>query len=172
MHSQVPDALKEEQKALEEEIRRAFRGVRRGRGVSWSESNAIDNYEKEAERERARALDIERSWEDLVDDPDWRDENSGRFTFLDALGWTYYVAPAMVRATRRGFGEAVAWALTVADDLRREKARLLDAGHVKAIRRFISFMTAVEEANDTGFGDRWDAAAESWQSWEKWSDWA
>ncbi len=103
MTSFVPKHLEEEQVAVEAQIRAAFKGVTRDGGISWSETDSIDLHETEEQQAAARASDAEQCWEDLVDDPNW-DEGIGvgGFTFLDAIGYRYYIAPAMIRSLYNG----------------------------------------------------------------------
>lgn len=88
---------------LIQRIYAAFRGVTRDGGISWTETGVIDDYGTDEERARARLEDTDRSWEELVDDPRWGpDTGWGGYSFLDAIGFRYYLAPAMVRAVRSG----------------------------------------------------------------------
>jgi hypothetical protein len=79
-----------------------FRGVTREGGVSWTESVARDFRCNEAACARARLEDKDTSWEQLVDDPEWNhDLGTGGFSFVDAIGFRYYIAPAMIRELHR-----------------------------------------------------------------------
>lgn len=58
----------------------------------------IDDYGSEAERREARESDTEKNWEALAEDPHWHPgPGVGGFTFLGAVGFRYYLAPAMVK---------------------------------------------------------------------------
>lgn len=158
--------MRDEQRAVEDQIREAFKGVTREGGVSWSEAVVIDDYGSPEERTVARSKDVERSWEDLVDNPDWReDPGIGGFCFVDAIGWRYYIAPAMIRCTRQGYGEFVGYAL---ERPRTGVIALLDAKQSRAIARFVRFMIAVHEAmNDHVYGQSWhDAYRTDWRRFE------
>jgi hypothetical protein len=169
MDSSIPQHLIEEQKAVEASIREAFRGTRRAGGISWSESREVDNYEGPEKRAAASALDKETSWEDLVDDPGWDDEAGvGGFNFLDAIGYAYYLAPAMIRCVRNGEAGALGYAVTVDNEFKRELVRLVDGRRALAVAQFLKFMIAVaEEMPDYRFDERWRYAYEIyWQKFE------
>jgi hypothetical protein len=79
-------------------VQEAFRGVSRANGVSLHEAAVIDNHGSDAARRRARLRDIESRWEDVPGD-DIRDHYSA-LSFLDPIGFRYYIAPYMVWALR------------------------------------------------------------------------
>jgi len=169
MTSDVPSRLREEQIAVEQQIRRAFRGVTRAGGVSWSESVVIDNHGSEAEAAAAREQDTEQSWEDLVDDPNWiEDPGIGGFNFLDPIGFAYYIAPAMIRSARRGHGEFVGYALHIDGEFKRELVSRLSPAQRHATARFVRFMIAVHQAiGDHLYGETWkDAYKAYWKLWD------
>lgn len=95
-----PD-LERRKLALIAEIHEAFRGVSREGGISWSQTMLHDHgvrpYTPREYRE-AGEKDREKSWEVLVDPDKWKPHPSwGGFCFIDAIGFRYYVAPAMIR---------------------------------------------------------------------------
>lgn len=90
------DALNSERAGLIEQIIEAFRGVTRVGGVSWREASVIDSYGTDDERDAARALDTERDWLELLGPGRWRPDPSGELSFLDEIGFRYYLAPAMI----------------------------------------------------------------------------
>jgi hypothetical protein len=96
--------LEAEREALIAEIYAAFKDVSREGGVSWSETYVLDFYGTPEERAEARDRDRDWSWTDLVDDPDWQiGQGSGGLTFLDAIGFRYYLPHAHpARGERRG----------------------------------------------------------------------
>lgn len=152
-----PERLIDEQREVEAQIREAFRGVSRAGGISWSESVVIDSLGSERERAAAREADREASWEELVDDPAWIEEPAlGGFNFLDSVGYAYYVAPAMIRCARRGWGEFVCQALTISGEYSHDLARLITPKQAAAIARFLRFMIAWHNARgDTIGGENW-----------------
>lgn len=156
-------------------IRAAFRGARRSGGVSWSESRVIDNYGNETERAEARARDTDTSWEDLVGNPNWKPSlGTGGFSFLDPIGFAYYLPAAMTRAILDGWGESTAFALTVNPpghglrDYRLEQWRAMDEGHGRAIAKFLRYMIALtEHRGDEVDADTWrDALNSHWAQFE------
>lgn len=93
--------LEAERQYVEDLLRNAFRGVTREGGVSWSESEAIHDYCSLDERLIARGWDTDTSWEQLVTDPEWAIRTGrGGFSFLDAVGFRYYIAPVLIRVVR------------------------------------------------------------------------
>lgn len=169
VESQVPDHLKPELQAVEALIRSAFAGVTRAGGVSWSEANVIDNYGSDEERAAARSSDPDTAWEQLVDDPKWDDEWNF-FPFLDAIGFRYYIAPAMIRAARLGFSDRLAYALQTSEEfqgLDLENWSLLTDPQSEAIARFLRFMLAVERRSEDAFyTEEWEDAYAQWRRWE------
>lgn len=97
----MPDSLKRERRAAEARVFKAFRGVTRAGGVSWSESVVIDDYGTADECAAACELDLDTSWEQLVEDPSWNPEpGCGGYSFLDAIGFRYYLPPGLIRDIR------------------------------------------------------------------------
>ena len=82
------------------EIETAFAGVTREGGVSWSEADAIDGGASEAECAAARASDVDRCWQDVVNDARHDPRAAPMWCFLDPIGVRYYLAAAMVRALK------------------------------------------------------------------------
>lgn len=139
--------LEKERRAVEAKIREAFRGVTREGGVSWSEAAIIDSYGSDKEREQARSLDTEPRWEDLVDDPNWHhDLTFGGFSFLDPIGFRYYIAPTMIRYIRHGGGYLFSGHLTIEDDSKKERVSLITTEQAHAIARFVRLMIAEDAA--------------------------
>lgn len=166
MPRECPPELRPEQLAVEAEIRAAFRGVTREGGVSWSETDVIDSYGDEKEQDAARALDREICWEELVDDPSsWVDEHGiGSFNFLDPIGFRYYMAPAMIRCTRRLYGEFTSYALMIDSEYTKNRVSLFTPEQARATARFVRFMIAVADDN---YGDAWvDAYRVYWSQFE------
>lgn len=162
----IPDHLQRELAAVEADIRSAFRGVTREGGVSWSETSVIDDYGSDEERAQARARDVEPSWEALVDDPTWFIGDPGfcgDFVFLDAIGFRYYTAPALIRVLRDERGDdAVAMSLDPADGL-RDRFNLFSPAQVDAILRFIRLMVALEAVRGEFSISLWRYAYQGWR---------
>lgn len=169
----MPESLRAEQRAVEAMIYERFRGVTREGGVSWSESEVIDvSYPASIEeRLAARALDNEPRWEELVEASNWDPETAlGGFFFLDAIGFRYYLAPAMVRSTRLGFSERLTYRLRIPSE--GEDGRtyglltvsLLDHAQCQAVARFVRFMVAMSEwwKSTNRWGGDWKPTLESY----------
>jgi len=91
----MADSTYEQQKqALIEEITAAFDGVSREEGISLHEAMAIDDYESDEERAKARAEDTETRWQDVPDD-DIRFSHTV-LSFLDVKGFRYYIPAYLV----------------------------------------------------------------------------
>lgn len=102
--------------------------------------------------------DTEKSWEDLVDDPNWQhDPGIGGLNFLDPIGFRYYIAPAMVRCTRVGYGEFVGYALTIDSEYKEWQVSRADKRQAGAIARFVRFMIATHSADEI-YGASWKQA--------------
>ncbi len=128
--------------------------------MSWRESDVIDDCGTPEQQAAARDLDRESSWEALVDDPTWRHEGGGgSFCFLDPIGFRYYIAAAVVRCARLGYGEQIGYALEIDGEFTRKKVSLLTMGQNRAIARFVRFMIATHAAEgDEIYGASWKAA--------------
>lgn len=139
--------------------------------MSWSESVVIDNDGSDEERAAARATDTETRWEDLVDDPTWNEEvGVGGFSFLDPIGFAYYLAPAMIRATRSGEGEELVYHLSIDNPWKKNKILSIQSAQARAVARFVRFMVLVHEVaggktvGEKIYGEEWQAAFEGhWQ---------
>jgi hypothetical protein len=156
----VPEHLVAEGRVIEEQIRRAFRGVTRKGGVSWAGAFIRDRWGTEEQVKAAALDDVEKCWEELVDDPTWIEDPSwGGFNFVDAIGFRYYIAPAAIRCIRSGGGEFVGYALQVTGEYDEEQMSLLNWEQGKAIARFVKYMIAVHEAQgDWIYGEPWQTA--------------
>jgi len=147
MDSRVPEQLLTEQNAVEAEIRAVFKGVTRVGGTSWNEGWAIDVYRSEEQLAAARAMDREKSWEELVDDPNWNANSMGPWAFLDAIGIRYYMAPAMIRDVRNGWADdGLMWTLEY-PIYEPELSGLLTPPQSAALDRYFRFLIAVEDAD-------------------------
>ena len=123
----LPPFVLAERDALLAEIHEAFPGGSRQGGVSWSEADVIDDYGSPDQRAAARARDRDTRWQDLVDDPNWNPSDGGHWSFLDAIGFRYYLPAAMVLAVRQGYDAGILFHLTLPEgDLRDYKAVAVD----------------------------------------------
>ena len=81
-----------------EQIKSAFSGVTREGGISWREADALDSYGTIEVQAAERAKDTDQSWMEVALDPDWTiDHYDSNFSFLDKIGFRYYIAAAIVR---------------------------------------------------------------------------
>jgi hypothetical protein len=74
-------------------IEEAFDGVERGVGITLHQASVIDNYGSEEDFVAAAKLDTEERWQDIPDST--IKANPHVFTFLDPLGFRYYIPAAM-----------------------------------------------------------------------------
>lgn len=143
----LPTFVLAERDALLAEIYEAFPGGSRQGGVSWSEADVIDDYGTAEERAAARAKDRDSRWQDLLDDPNWNPEAGGRWSFLDAVGFRYYLPAAMVRAVRQGWDSGVLFHLRLPEgDLRgytQSQWTLLNLPQRLCVKRFLQYMGVV-----------------------------
>lgn len=135
-------------------IHESFSGVSRKNGVSWSESDVIDDYGTADQRAQARASDFDQDWRDVVDSSKFRASGSrGSFCFLDAIGCLYYLPAAMCQSLIPSLGEdgcafdywAVSMVLgrmTTEESLHRDAYHRLDSGQLKAIANYIACFEA------------------------------
>lgn len=165
----LPPELEHEREELIREIYAAFAGVSREGGVSWSERAVRNGGGPPEEGWAARALDKDRAWTELVDDPAW-DPTVGitGYNFLDSIGMRYYLPAGMLRCIRAGRDAALAfhmvrrpvlWASQLFDSV----FKLLDAPQRRCVARFVWYMLCVADfgADDSEWRD-WSAA---WSSY-------
>jgi hypothetical protein len=164
-HQHDRKRLDEQRTALIARIREAFKHVSRAGGISWSETVVIDNYGTDEERAVARGRDTERGWTHLLDDPAWSPEAGiGGFSFLDPIGFRYYLGAAMIRVVNSGdVDSTLAFTLTLppdGDQLRSyitHQMSALDDTQRGSIAAFLRFMIEFSEAEDE------EIAADSWR---------
>ena len=154
----MPESLQSNRDALVEEIDAAFANVSRSGGVSWSETRVLDMYGSDDERNAARGQDTDRSWSELVDDPQWNATGIGGFSFLDPIGRRYYLPAAMIRTIRDEWNDDLSFHLTMQPNHAKPKHRLrpgnhflekwslLDARQRRCVARFIRYMILCVEA--------------------------
>ena len=79
---------------LVKDIREAFADVERGAGTTLSEARAMDDYCFLEDQKKARELDTDVRWWEI---PRTKIEKLyDAFTFLDAEGMRYYIAPFLI----------------------------------------------------------------------------
>lgn len=150
---EIPDWLIPKRDELIAHVEEAFKDVSRKNGVSWSESEVIDDYGGDQARLEARKLDQDYHWSELVDDPEWDPERGvGGFSFLDAIGFRYYLAPSLVRSLRSGFDQGICFHLTLGDlrEHKLEQWSALTHQQSMTVKAFLEFMIEMNECR----GDR------------------
>lgn len=153
--------LDAEREALVAEIYDAFKNVLREGGVSWSESEVIDFYGSPEERAGARRKDTDIHWSQLVDDKNWSTEPGvGGYSFLDAIGFRYYLPPGMLRCLRSGYDEGICFHLSDPGqgllEHKRNQQSLLDDRQRRCVAQFLLYM--VKEAGHSLNANNWRKA--------------
>jgi hypothetical protein len=172
MIPKLPHSLERERAALLKHIADAFSHVTREGGVSWSEAAVIDDFGTAEDRARARALDTDTHWTELVDDPTWDPDTSyGGWSFLDPIGFRYYLPVAMIRGVNCGSSGLWSGPLTLPNDHFRlwtlNKWSALDRRQRLCVARFVRYMMLRGENDPIGFASCWRKAYESY-----WHDFA
>ena len=112
----------------------------------------IDDYGTPEEQRAARESDADTSWTDLIDNPAWEPDGSAALSFLDAIGFRYYLPAVMILSLRRGRDEtSLCQTLTLSapgnggrkTELARFKA--LDARQHLCVERYLRYMVALHE---------------------------
>jgi hypothetical protein len=150
------------------EVYAAFKGVTREGGVSWSETRVMDGFGTEEQCVAARASDTEHSWEELVDDPRWRaDMGVGGFAFLDAIGFRYYLAPALIRELRQLPAPGLDFWLTASycKPIQSNGDVSLNESQSRCVARAVEFFWKRSAQKDPDFAHRWDEALDHWRRW-------
>lgn len=168
--------LEVERDALVKEIYAAFRGVTRENGVSWSEAAVMDRHGSMEERLAARAKDREEGWEALVKDPEWQSRPySGGWSFLDPIGFRYYLPAGMFRCVASGQDEGIQFHLTLYGEskldpknARLHKWSLLTPRQRACVARFARYMIKVARVREYKVEEEyWTEALEShWKRFE------
>lgn len=161
---QVGAAVLTQRKAgLIADIRASFRDVDRRFGVSWSESSVIDGYGPEEECARARQLDTDTHWTDVLQDPEWEPSpGHGGFSFLDAIGFRYYLPAAMIWTLNHGESSLIDFHLTAQLNNKGRKRipgqwSTLTPTQCRTVARFLQYMV------DTIKADRRTSDSVAWQ---------
>src|SRR5262249_41676216 len=78
---------------------RVFGAIRRGSGVTLHETEVLDNYGSDEEREQTRRKDTDEHWWEVPNE--WFEQNVG-LSFLDDEGFRYYLPAYMSYWIRTG----------------------------------------------------------------------
>lgn len=166
-----PQTLVHYRTAVIEEIAWAFRHVTREGGVSWSETEVLDNYGGEVECAAARESDKDRHWSELVNDSRW-DDRRDAFSLLDPVGYRYYLPLVMTRAANHQSRAELSIYLTLDTtrceqrDWRLAKWSAFTDEQCAAVARFLHFMALDNAVEGRGYGNQWIEALNS--HWHKW----
>ena len=134
-------------------IYEAFEAVSLGKGTSWPETDLMDGGQGHPDILKAARKEYKVArWQELVDDPGWEmSPGSGGFSFVNALGFRFYIAPAMIRVLRGDLGLDIAILLEVRkmgkkkEKYQLEKFSTLDGPQINAICQFIRCMMLVDQ---------------------------
>jgi hypothetical protein len=133
-----------EREPLIAEIRQAFATVSREGGVSWTECDARDANATEEECAAVRAMDTDRHWTELLDNPTWSPSpGTGNLCFIDPIGFRYYLPPLLIRFAN---GDLPVWPELIEHVHRfvREQPNLFDKPMSRSIARFLLFMARTD----------------------------
>jgi hypothetical protein len=159
-----PRSNDRDREAVIADIRSAFADVSRKGGISWSECVVIDNYASDQDRQKARAADRDSHWSTLVEDSNWQPfPGVGGFSFIDEVGFRYYLPATMIRFLQ---GDISEWypghLLFVVDRFVSQLDPCWNAAQLRAIARFVAFMSQHDPDEDGR--QMWEKALKS-----KWS---
>jgi hypothetical protein len=150
---------------LIKDIFTAFAGVTREGGVSWRGALIADFYGDES---FADYVDEDSCWQDLILSRTWiPDSGLGGYSFLDAIGFRYYLAPCMVRNLLEPFIDEIVNHLTLRDDdfreWRLEKWSLFTPDQAACIARFLQAMEIASLTDEyPSAGAEWSLALNSY----------
>ena len=135
------------QQIVIEELALAFQGVTRKGGTSWTEAAVIDNYGSEEQMARARAEDRDMRWQEVALDPTWSGATSwgSEWSFLDPIGYRYYLPAALVSFVRKPNPEtSLVYSINPDSDYSLEQQSLLTAEQRASVARALRYL-AYEE---------------------------
>lgn len=134
-----------ERDALIQEIHAAFADVTLDEGCSWAQTVSHDNWEYDEESlAKARKLDKDTKWTQLVDDPKWHPfPGIGGFNFIDPIGFRYYLPPTLVRTLHDNPEWYPGHLLSIIDHNFGECPDLFNARQMACIARFIAHMASL-----------------------------
>jgi uncharacterized protein DUF6714 len=99
------DHLKKRRIQLIDQINTVFRHVSRDGGISIREAHVIDDYGSDEERQAARAEETDSHWSDV--DVENLDPGGSALSFVDPIGFRYYLPAYMVYTLKSGYGDAL-----------------------------------------------------------------
>ncbi|VAX39837.1 hypothetical protein MNBD_PLANCTO03-354, partial [hydrothermal vent metagenome] len=151
----------------------AFQDVSREGGISWSETFVLDDYGTKEERAAARAMDNDTHWTELLHGDAMSPAIAfGGPSFLDAIGFRYYLPVLMLKAfDDEADNNGLMFHLTLGEGefeaYSREHWSLLDRRQRLCVKRFVRYM--VEQSKEQGYGmeEEWaEVLASYWERME------
>ncbi len=161
-----------EKAALLAEIDAAFANVTREGGVSWSETEVLDGQcATSDQRIKARAKDTEKTWNELVEHNGWEtDRGTGGFSFLDSIGFRYYLPAAMKRSLLLGYDVGVTGHLSIGSkknshrEWKIERFVLLNARQRQCVAHYLLYLERY--LNIVNPSDAWEPRAALNEYWK------
>lgn len=99
------DDLLRRRDRLIDQINNAFQYVTREGGISIREAHVIDDYGSEQEQREARAEETDSHWSEV--DVETLDPGGSALSFVDPIGFRYYLPAYMVYALKSDYGDAL-----------------------------------------------------------------
>lgn len=170
---EIPHELKEERDRLVTMIYEAFDGVTREGGLSWRQAELEDELSFTTEQfEDAGKKDSEARWHDLVRSHIF-DFPLCAWSFLDPIGFRYYLAPCMLTCLQTGQDESgiqfhlsIAYISDSSVEHRLKQWSMLNERQCKCVARFVQIMGAWDRAyHATNHPNDWEYALEA--HWDK-----
>lgn len=170
MCGEISERTWREARAVEALVFDAFRGVTREWGVSWHEAYAIDFTLSDEETEVERARDTEKCWEELLDDVKWRDQvGDWYWPFFDAIGFRYYLAPALIHSLRGGGDEFFVYVLGIGKGgYQTGWFELCTPEQRHVVARFLRWQLACNREMNRGEIDRQQLMIAYRSGWDEW----
>lgn len=169
---EIPDELKIERDKLVKSIYDAFDCVTREGGLSWHQAALEDELTFSNEQfEDAGAKDSEANWHELVRSSIF-DYPHAAWSFLDPIGFRYYLAPCMLTCLQFGIDESnLEFHLSIAHttgpsvEFMHRKLSMLDEQQCECVARFVQIMGAWERASHPReYPNSWEYSLEAF--WE------
>jgi hypothetical protein len=116
-------------------VRKAFAGVKLGKGVGLQEAQGLDDYEGEAACAAYRSKDEKENWESITIEELNRCNSS--LSFFDAKGMRFHLPAYLIADLNGDYGFGVAFSLTHLSDYSTQQFSLLSESQRNAVRTFL-----------------------------------
>src|SRR5690606_14569089 len=139
-----------DRRLIREWIFRAFQTCQRIGAISWNQAMAVDLNCSESDFQKALLKDQDSCWQDLISDENWDPDCSlGGWSFLDAIGFRYYLPAGLVRALElNGEGWNFSYSLAVPQSelrtYRLNQLSLLNKEQVCAVKFSVELLAKVD----------------------------